>query len=146
MSFAQSCTYGDPEPLRSGGRHVFVADARIDNREELSRTLGETEATVADADLLCMAWMRWGLQAFDRVTGVFALAGWEEVAIAEDYYTPGHLKSPNPDFLDRNVVPNVWNAVWGWGGRVACGVMGGGGRVSLRTSLLNSMGSSNVSA
>jgi hexosaminidase len=26
-----------------------------------------------------------------------------------------HLKSPNPDFLDRNVVPNVWNAVWGWG-------------------------------
>ncbi|HXF94980.1 MAG TPA: family 20 glycosylhydrolase, partial [Gemmatimonadales bacterium] len=42
------------------------------------------------------------------------LAGWEEVALAHRFHTPGP-KGPNPEFVGRGFVPFVWNAVWGWG-------------------------------
>ncbi|CAN5514472.1 family 20 glycosylhydrolase [soil metagenome] len=41
-------------------------------------------------------------------------AGWEEVAVREEQ-AGSRRKTPNPAFLNRNVVPYVWNAVWGWG-------------------------------
>jgi hexosaminidase len=42
------------------------------------------------------------------------LAGWEEVALTNPFYSAGG-KEPNPEFVERGFVPFVWNAVWGWG-------------------------------
>lgn len=42
------------------------------------------------------------------------LAGWEEVALTEQFYVAGR-KEPNPAFVERRFLPFVWNAVWGWG-------------------------------
>jgi len=38
------------------------------------------------------------------------LAGWEEIAMKKD--TSGHY-IVNPDFVDKNFLPNVWNNLWG---------------------------------
>ncbi|MFW5973590.1 MAG: family 20 glycosylhydrolase, partial [Bacteroidota bacterium] len=42
------------------------------------------------------------------------LAGWEEIALTDQFYVHGP-KEPNPEFVDRDFLPFVWNAVWGWG-------------------------------
>lgn len=39
------------------------------------------------------------------------LAGWEEIAEAKE---DGNIIA-NPEFLDANFLPTVWNNVWGWG-------------------------------
>ena len=40
--------------------------------------------------------------------------GWEEIALKiEDH---DHSRTPNPEFIDSNFLPYVWNAVPGWGG------------------------------
>jgi hexosaminidase len=41
-------------------------------------------------------------------------AGWEEIALSGDSH--GTEKSPNPDFVEKNLLAYVWNSVWGWGG------------------------------
>ncbi|HXD45175.1 MAG TPA: asparagine synthase-related protein [Pseudolabrys sp.] len=76
--------YGD-EPLAGRGlwreRHyVGVADARLDNRDELADALGLPRAELArtsDAALLCRAVTRWGDAGLGKVLGAFAFAIWD---------------------------------------------------------------------
>lgn len=70
----------DRQPLVGESGVVFVADARVDNRDELGRALGLEAprlATLSDADVMLRAYERWGTDAFDRIYGVFACAAWE---------------------------------------------------------------------
>jgi len=68
----------DLQPLAlADGSTLLVADARIDNRNELAETLGADQSGMADAALLGLAWDRWGLSLFDRVLGDIALAVWD---------------------------------------------------------------------
>lgn len=68
------------QPLASGdGRFAFVADARIDNRDELIRALGDEGPTAqsTDADLILAAWRRWGEACAERLLGDFVFAVWD---------------------------------------------------------------------
>lgn len=67
-------------PLRNARGDTLVADARLDNREELIRALGvEPRAAppVTDADLILAAHERWGDAAPARLVGDFAYALWQ---------------------------------------------------------------------
>ena len=66
----------DRQPLvGEGGSLLCVADARIDNRDELRDLLpGETRARASDSDFLLAAWVRWGTSVFDHVLGDYAMA------------------------------------------------------------------------
>jgi asparagine synthase (glutamine-hydrolysing) len=74
-----------PESLRerqpivhaTSGR-VLVADARIDNREEIAATLGVAAAPPrTDAELILLAYERWGGACPPRLVGDFAFALWD---------------------------------------------------------------------
>ena len=71
----------DKQPLvGSDRRDLFVADARIDNREELAAALGigmSTLRQLSDADVLRAAWERWDVECLDRALGDVALAVWQ---------------------------------------------------------------------
>ena len=70
----------DRQPLVGASGVVLVADARIDNRDELARNLGlqaRRLAETSDAELLLRAYERWEADAFDRIFGNFACAIWE---------------------------------------------------------------------
>ena len=70
----------DRQPLVGESGVVFVADARVDNRDELAAALGIEAArlkTLSDADVMLRAYERWGTDAFDRIYGIFACAAWE---------------------------------------------------------------------
>jgi asparagine synthase (glutamine-hydrolysing) len=66
----------DRQPLAgNGGSLLFVADARIDNRDELIDLLpGKMRGLASDADLLLAAWTRWGTSIFRHVPGDYAMA------------------------------------------------------------------------
>mgnify|MGYP001233585839 FL=1 len=62
------------------GDLVLVADARIDNRDELLAALGlrsTAERPVTDAELILAAYRRWGADCPDRLLGDFAFAIWD---------------------------------------------------------------------
>jgi len=68
----------DRQPLLIDG-HLLVADLRVDNRDELARSLGlaaELRAA-ADSELLLRAWLRWGKSCLDRIVGDYAFALYE---------------------------------------------------------------------
>jgi asparagine synthase (glutamine-hydrolysing) len=70
----------DGQPLVGARGLVLVADARVDNRDELARALGidgERLRTSSDADLILGAYERWETDAFDRIYGAFACAVWD---------------------------------------------------------------------
>ncbi|HEY1425789.1 MAG TPA: asparagine synthetase B [Caulobacteraceae bacterium] len=70
----------DRQPLVGASGRVVVADARIDNREELARELGIAGAQLAEtsgAELILRAYERWETDAFDRICGPFACVIWE---------------------------------------------------------------------
>ena len=57
---------------------VLVADARIDNREELVRALGIAgRAIVTDSEIILAAYARWGEGCVNRLVGDFAFAVWD---------------------------------------------------------------------
>ncbi|CAM3260001.1 lasso peptide isopeptide bond-forming cyclase [Rhodothermus bifroesti] len=66
------------------GNLVLVADARIDNREELLKTLGlharAERVPITDAELILAAYQRWGTECPDRLIGDFAFAIWDRLA------------------------------------------------------------------
>lgn len=71
----------DRQPL-SRGPFQFVADVRLDNREELADALGlpaDRAAISADSDLLFEAFLKWGDDAAGKLVGEFAFALWNEV-------------------------------------------------------------------
>ena len=51
---------------------VAIADARLDNPEELRAALGHADS--APADLILQAWLRWGEDCVARIDGDFAFA------------------------------------------------------------------------
>jgi asparagine synthase (glutamine-hydrolysing) len=82
------CTmYSTPESLEerqplvgADPEIVVTADMRLDNRDELISILGfgrDSQPTIADADLLRMAYLRWGERCAEHVLGDFAFAIWD---------------------------------------------------------------------
>lgn len=72
----------DRQPVALGERWVVAVDGRIDNRDELARSLDMARAELAgsgDAGLFALAWRRWGASFADHVVGDFALAAWDRV-------------------------------------------------------------------
>ncbi len=70
----------DRQPLVGPGGLVLVADARVDNRDELARALGidgERLRALSDAELMLRAYERWEADALDRVYGAYACAVWD---------------------------------------------------------------------
>lgn len=70
----------DRQPLVGASGVVLLADARVDNRDELARALGVRGGllqTLSDADLMLRAFERWGTDAFDRVCGPFGCVVWD---------------------------------------------------------------------
>lgn len=72
----------DHGPVTSAdGRYMLVADARIDNREELAVALGLSAARaglLAEPALILAAIERWGEAAIARLVGDFALILWDD--------------------------------------------------------------------
>ena len=56
----------------------LVADARIDNRDEVSRALGLPAPPASDAELLLRGLARLGAALVSRLEGDFAFAAWDE--------------------------------------------------------------------
>jgi asparagine synthase (glutamine-hydrolysing) len=73
----------DRQPLvGGGGRFIFVADVRLDNREELTNALQISSSdarTLCDAAILLAAFERWEESCFDRLVGDYAFALWDTV-------------------------------------------------------------------
>jgi asparagine synthase (glutamine-hydrolysing) len=74
----------DQQPLiNSDGRLALVADARLDNREELIGELGLAPSDArkfSDAAILLTCIERWNEDAINRLVGDFAFALWNEKA------------------------------------------------------------------
>ena len=78
--------------ISQDGKRVLVADARLDNRDELIEALGigaEQARMMAEASLILAALDRWEDEAVDRLVGDFAFACWDErrqrLLLARDY-------------------------------------------------------------
>lgn len=56
---------------------VLVADARIDNREELIRALRIREGEISDSEIILAAYARWGEDCVSQLLGDFAFALWD---------------------------------------------------------------------
>jgi asparagine synthase (glutamine-hydrolysing) len=71
----------DRQPLiGGGGRFTLVADCRLDNRDELARSLGIDRprlATLCDADLILAAYEKWQAECCAHLLGDFAFALWD---------------------------------------------------------------------
>jgi len=71
----------DRQPLSvAGGTAVLVADARLDNRDELAGLLDISttdRAIMSDTDILVRAWERWGDDCVPRLLGDFAFIVWD---------------------------------------------------------------------
>jgi asparagine synthase (glutamine-hydrolysing) len=63
------------QPVLLENRFIFLFDGRIDNRSELSETLGIAPelALMPDSVLVTRLFDRWGERAFERILGVFAI-------------------------------------------------------------------------
>ena len=73
---------GELQPLPgAGGRVVLVADARVDNRGELSAQLGAKgfldQPDPSDAELILAAYLCWGPDCPAHILGDFAFAIWD---------------------------------------------------------------------
>lgn len=69
-----------PASLLDGDDLALIADARIDNRDELCPALGIDPAdatTLADTDLIAAAYRRWGEDCAGRIIGDFAFVLWD---------------------------------------------------------------------
>ena len=77
----EDCFDSQPLKVASDG-WMFVADARIDNREEVARALGlgASSNTTSDSELFFRAYARWRDDVVDRVIGDFACAVWHDQA------------------------------------------------------------------
>ncbi|MEG3152813.1 asparagine synthase-related protein [Sphingomonas sp. ZT3P38] len=70
----------DTQPLISrDGRFTLVADAFLDNRDDLAAALvlDSRAAEMSDAAFVLAAFERWGLNCFDHLYGSYAFAVWD---------------------------------------------------------------------
>jgi asparagine synthase (glutamine-hydrolysing) len=67
---------GEAQPASTGdGSLVLVGDLRVDNRAELTATLGlPNETTLPDSAIVLAGYERWGAGVLDHLVGDFALA------------------------------------------------------------------------
>ena len=57
---------------------ALIAEARIDNREELAQTLGNAPGRhPTDGELILAAYLKWGTVCVDHLVGEFAIAIWD---------------------------------------------------------------------
>ena len=86
----------DVQPLTTQGGFVVTWDGRLDNREELARSLGQS-ASVYRTDLAVVgaAIDRWNANCFQRFVGDWAVTIWnprnQEIVFAADYMTVRHI-------------------------------------------------------
>ena len=64
-------------PLVGGSGNVIVADARLDNRQELLAALRVVATEVGDGELILRAYESWGDGCVSRLIGDFAFAIWD---------------------------------------------------------------------
>lgn len=64
--------------VEHGDQHVLVADARLDNRDDLCRSLACAD-TETDEQLILRAYLRWGEACPEHLLGDFAFAIWNGV-------------------------------------------------------------------
>ncbi len=112
------------------GELVLVADARIDNREELIRVLNPAKPAgrpVTDAELILASYQKWGRDCPERLLGDFAFVIWDgreqRLFCAVDHYgikqlyfyhAPGRLfafASEIKALLELEDVPRAVNTV-----------------------------------
>ncbi len=68
--------------VHAHGAVTVAADATLYHRADLRRALGlAPEGDSGDAELVARAWERWGLDAFARLEGDFAVVLWDAVAL-----------------------------------------------------------------
>lgn len=68
----------DRQPFAGEGeRFLLVADLRLDNRADLDAALALDRRGRSDAEMLLLAWERWGENALDRIEGDYAFALWD---------------------------------------------------------------------
>ncbi|WP_294002841.1 asparagine synthase-related protein [Sphingomonas sp.] len=70
----------DAQPTLWPQGRLFVADARIDNRADVARSLriaAADAAILSDGALLAASWRRWKFDAVERVLGDYAFATWD---------------------------------------------------------------------
>lgn len=80
MALTQRSPSHEGSTLFAHGLSV-VADARIDNREELARSLGIANVhEIADSELIALAYRRWRQGCVDELLGDFAFAIWDDAA------------------------------------------------------------------
>jgi asparagine synthase (glutamine-hydrolysing) len=69
--------------LLPDGYSILASDLRLDNREELGTALGLGDGDLrrlGDADIVGLALLKWGADAFERLLGDFALAWFDGTA------------------------------------------------------------------
>ena len=69
---------GAPPAGRTDGEVTIVADARLDNRNELRRVLPDLDRSSDDTTILLAAWQRWGADCCEHLLGDFAFAVWDD--------------------------------------------------------------------
>jgi asparagine synthase (glutamine-hydrolysing) len=68
----------DSPVFRAGGSDcTIVADARVDYRDDLCKTLDLDPGVVSDPEVILAAYLRWGESCPDRLRGDFAFAIWD---------------------------------------------------------------------
>lgn len=88
LALAHRMSWSTPESkrelqpvIRSAPASWLVADARIDNRGELSSLLRVSEpGRITDAELISRAYERWGRRCVEHIIGDFAFALWDDEA------------------------------------------------------------------
>ncbi len=92
--WAKGCFAGSPRVAGlAGDGFVFLAEGRVDNREELAHALGLSAGeclSLTDGALLRMAYLRWGEECPGRVYGDWAFAAWHprerQLFLARDHF------------------------------------------------------------
>lgn len=87
VGFGHCMLHSTPESLRESLPHcdplsglAITADARIDNRSELSAALGlavSTRRACSDSELILLAYQRWERNCVDHLIGDFAFVIWD---------------------------------------------------------------------
>lgn len=78
-----ACGPAGPQPVPvANGRVQLVADVRLDNRDDLARSLRlqpNEAASLSDAECLGRAFERWGTACPEHILGDYSFAAWDQV-------------------------------------------------------------------
>ncbi len=106
----------DAQPL-SNHDLSLVADARLDNREDLATALGIDPALLhdmPDSQLILLAYQAWGEACVDHLVGDFAFAVWDapaaKLVLARDHMGQRHIAFHHGDgfFAFASEIKGLW--------------------------------------